>query len=95
MLSKTMTFFDNLASRLPDLVAFNARVHARVDPWWERRWVRRLSWAGIVAFVVGAIAFVYFSLSVPSSETLLAYKPALPTNVRGYDGNPVQTFARE
>lgn len=90
-----MTFFDNLASRLPDLVAFNARVHARVDPWWERRWVRRLSWAGIVAFVVGAIAFVYFSLSVPSSETLLAYKPALPTNVRGYDGNPVQTFARE
>lgn len=90
-----MTFFDNLASRLPDLVAFNGRVHARVDPWWERRWVRRLSWAGIVAFVVGAIAFVYFSLSVPSSETLLAYKPALPTNVRGYDGNPVQTFARE
>ena len=29
------------------------------------------------------------------SEKLLAYQPPLPTNVRGYDGNPVQTFARE
>ena len=26
---------------------------------------------------------------------MLAYQPPLPTNVRGYDGNPVQTFARE
>jgi penicillin-binding protein 1A len=26
---------------------------------------------------------------------LLAYQPPLPTNVRGYDGTPVQTFARE
>ena len=31
---------------LPDLVAFNQRVHARVDPWWEREWVRRVTWAG-------------------------------------------------
>jgi penicillin-binding protein 1A len=30
-----------------------------------------------------------------TSEKLLAYQPPLPTNVRGYDGNPVQTFARE
>ena len=29
------------------------------------------------------------------SEKLLAYQPPLPTNVRGYDGKPVQTFARE
>ena len=28
-------------------------------------------------------------------QTLLAYQPPLPTNVRGYDGDPVQTFARE
>ena len=25
----------------------------------------------------------------------MAYQPPLPTNVRGYNGNPVQTFARE
>ena len=31
---------------LPDLVAFNERVHERVDPWFERRWVRRGAWVG-------------------------------------------------
>ena len=30
---------------LPDLVAFNERVHAVVDPWWARVWVRRIAWA--------------------------------------------------
>ncbi len=90
-----MQMLDRLGNRLPDLVAFNGRVHARIDPWWEKRWFRRLTWAGVAAFVMGAISFVYFSLSVQSSEELLAYKTDLPTNVRGYDGNPVQTFARE
>ena len=32
---------------------------------------------------------------LPTSDKLLAYQPPLPSNVRGYDGNPVQTFARE
>ncbi len=95
MLTPTMPTIPDLMSRLPDLVAFNARIHARVDPWWEKRWFRRLTWAGVVAFFFGAATFVYFSLSVPSSETLLAYRSALPSNVRGHDGNPVQTFARE
>lgn len=90
-----MPTFNELSSRLPDLVAFNERVHARLDPLWAKTWFRRLSWAALAAFVFGAVSFVYFSLSVPSSEKLLAYRPALPTNVRGYDGNPVQTFARE
>ena len=39
--------------------------------------------------------WVYFASGLPSSQTLLAYQPPLPTNVRGYDGTPVQTFARE
>nr|WP_231462909.1 PBP1A family penicillin-binding protein [Sphingomonas sp. URHD0057] len=39
--------------------------------------------------------WIYFASGLPSSETLLAYQPPLPTNVRGYDGTPVQTFARE
>ncbi|QDP19005.1 penicillin-binding protein 1A [Sphingomonas xanthus] len=81
--------------QIPDLVAFNQRVHQRVDPWFELRWVRRLSWAGIGLFLVGAFTFVWFAVGLPSSEKLLAYQPPLPTNVRGYDGNPVQTFARE
>ncbi len=80
---------------LPDLVAFNERVHERIDPWWERKWVRRGTWtfAGLFAFF--AAIWIYFASGLPSSESLLAYQPPLPTNVRGYDGTPVQTFARE
>ena len=35
---------------LPDLVAFNQRVHERIDPWLEHPWVRRLTWAGLGFF---------------------------------------------
>jgi penicillin-binding protein 1A len=35
------------------------------------------------------------AISHVKGGALLAYQPPLPTNVRGYDGNPVQTFARE
>ena len=81
--------------QLPDLVAFNERVHEWIDPWWERKWVRRLTWAGAGLFTLFAAVWIYFASGLPSSQTLLAYQPPLPTNVRGYDGTPVQTFARE
>jgi len=80
---------------LPDLVAFNGRVHEWVDPWWERVWVRRVTWALGVLFALFAAIWIYFASGLPSSQTLLAYQPPLPTNVRGYDGMPIQTFARE
>ena len=80
---------------LPDLVAFNQRVHDRIDPWFARKWVRRLGILFLVGFVLFSGMWLYFASTIPTSETLLAYKSALPTNVRGYEGNPVQTFARE
>src|SRR5206468_3599675 len=80
---------------LPDLVAFNNRVHDWVDPWWARRWVRFIGWAAAALFTLFAATWIYFASGLPSSETLLAYQPPLPTNIRGYDGTPVQTFARE
>ena len=80
---------------LPDLVAFNRRVHDRIDPWWQRRWVRWLTWAFAGLFTLFAAMWIYFASGLPSSQTLLAYQPPLPTNVRGYDGTPIQTFARE
>jgi len=80
---------------LPDLVAFNRKVHDRVDPWFQRKWVRRGAWLAFGGFFFFAVVWVYFAAGLPSSEKLLAYQPPLPTNVRGYDGNPVQTFARE
>jgi len=80
---------------LPDLVAFNDRVHGIVDPWWQRKWVRLITWAFAGLFALFAAMWIYFASGLPSSQTLLAYQPPLPTNVRGYDGTPVQTFARE
>jgi penicillin-binding protein 1A len=80
---------------LPDLVAFNARVHERVDPWFQRKSVKRLSIAGAALFGLFAAVWLYFATGLPSAQTLLAYQPPLPTKIRGYDGDPVQTFARE
>ena len=82
--------------QLPDLVAFNQRVHERVDPWWQRRWVRRRHLGRrrpvhLVRARSGSIS----RAACPRRRRLLAYQPPLPTNVRGYDGTPVQTFARE
>ncbi len=85
----------SLALKIPDLAAFNQRVHERVDPWFERKWVRRLGWSLLGALLFGSVIFAWFASGLPSSEKLLAYQPPLPSNVRGYDGNPVQTFARE
>jgi penicillin-binding protein 1A len=79
----------------PDLVGFNRRVHGWVDPLWRRRWLRWLTIAGAGLFTLFAAVWLYFAAGLPSSQTLLAYQPPLPTNIRGYDGTPVETFARE
>jgi len=81
--------------QLPDLVAFNERVRGRIEPWWQRKWVRRGTWTALGLFVFFSGVWLYFASGLPSSEKLLAYEPPLPTNVRGYDGDLVQTFARE
>ena len=80
---------------LPDLVRFNQRIHARIDPWFARRGVRRAAWLLVVGFLFLSSIWIWFASGLPSSEKLLSYQPPLPSNVRGYDGNPVQTFARE
>ena len=81
--------------RLPNMVAFNDWAHARLDPLFARRPVRWLSYAAAALFVLFAATWLFFSAGLPSSEKLLAYQAALPTNVRGYDGDPIGTFARE
>ena len=80
---------------LPDLVAFNQRVHDIVDPWWARTWVRWTTWIFAALFVLFAAVWLYFASTLPSAQFLLSYQPPLPTNIRGNDGAPVQTFARE
>jgi penicillin-binding protein 1A len=80
---------------LPDFVRLNQRIHDRVDPWFERRGIRRAAWVVLGGFLFFSLVWIWFAAGLPSSEKLLAYQPPLPSNVRGYDGNPVQTFARE
>ena len=81
--------------QIPDLVAFNQRVRERIEPFWQRKWVRRGTWTALGLFLFFSGVWLYFASGLPSSEKLLAYEPPLPTNVRGYDGDLVQTFARE
>ena len=62
---------------------------------WARRWVKAL--AALVGALVLGIAIFWFTFvrGLPSVESLRAYEPPLPTNVRGIDGLPVQSYARE
>ena len=39
------------ALKIPDLVTFNHRVHRWLDPWFERKWVKRLSWGAFAALM--------------------------------------------
>jgi penicillin-binding protein 1A len=78
---------------LPDLVAFNAKVHGIVDPWWQRAWVRRITWLFAGLFALVAAMWIYFASGLPSSQTLLAYQPPLPTNIR--DTRISQSACRE
>ena len=61
----------------------------------RQRWAR---WAAAAAalFLLGwLLIWFLFARGLPSAETLLAYEPPLPTNVRAIDGAPVHSFARE
>jgi penicillin-binding protein 1A len=65
----------------------------------QRLFARRLA---KVAALLGGLVLIgligmwaLFARGLPSAETLLTYEPPLPTNVRGIDGMPVHSFARE
>ena len=62
---------------------------------WRRRWIRALAWlAGLFVLAVGVFWFAFLR-DLPSVESLRTYEPPLPTNVRGNDGLPIQSYARE
>ena len=65
----------------------------------QRRWVRRLlqlaAAAAVLFVLVMAIGWLLFARDLPSVDRLRAYEPPLPTNIRGSDGEPIQSYARE
>lgn len=56
------------------------------------RWSGYALWSAALAWL---LIWFFFARGLPSADTLLAYQPPLPTNVRGYDGEPIADFARE
>ena len=44
--------------QIPNLVVFNHRVHQWIDPYFDNKWVRRLSWGAFGALVFGAVVFM-------------------------------------
>ncbi|MFA6123789.1 MAG: PBP1A family penicillin-binding protein [Sphingomonas sp.] len=62
---------------------------------WDRWWVKALA-AFAVLFVIGYTVFYFlFAADLPSVDKLRTYEPPLPTNVRGVDGTPIHSYARE
>ena len=62
---------------------------------WGRWWVKALAILALLAAIAYAILWLLIIRDLPSVENLRAYEPPLPTNVRGIDGTPIQSYARE
>ena len=62
---------------------------------WTRWWVKLLAIIAGLAVLAYAILWLVIIRDLPSVDKLRAYEPPLPTNVRGIDGTPIQSYARE
>ncbi|WP_277978543.1 penicillin-binding protein 1A [Sphingomonas phyllosphaerae] len=62
---------------------------------WQRRLVRWATYLLALLAVAFGVFWLVFARDLPSVEKLKAYEPPLPTNVRGADGAPVYSYARE
>jgi penicillin-binding protein 1A len=62
---------------------------------WTKRWFRFGAYA-LGLFLIGwFLLWLLVARNLPSADTLLTYQPPLPTYVRGVDGTPVHSYARE
>ena len=62
---------------------------------WEKRWFRLASYALGLILLGWLLVWLVFARNLPSVDRLKTYEPPLPTNVRGLDGTPVHSYARE
>ncbi|MEO5865732.1 MAG: transglycosylase domain-containing protein, partial [Sphingomonas sp.] len=49
----------------------------------------------MLAAIGYALLWAMFARDLPSVDKLRVYEPPLPTNVRGIDGTPIHSYARE
>ncbi len=90
-----MTADSSAATRLTLYRDAGGRFGAAARRAWQRRWVRILAYLAAIPLLLYFLLWLLFARGLPSAESLLTYQPPLPTNLRGIDGEPVQTFARE
>ncbi|SEN79729.1 penicillin-binding protein 1A [Sphingomonas gellani] len=64
-------------------------------PLWARWWVKGLAVLALLGLIAFGILWATVIRTLPSVEQLRTYEPPLPTNVRGIDGTPIQSYARE
>ncbi|WP_203310110.1 penicillin-binding protein 1A [Sphingomonas beigongshangi] len=62
---------------------------------WGRWWVKALAVLAVLAAIGYGVLWITILRDLPSVAQLRTYEPPLPTNVRGNDGNPIQSYARE
>ena len=67
----------------------------RVRRIWSRRWVRVLLGLFVLGLLAAVALIAAITRDLPSVDTLRAYEPPLPTNVRSGDGTPIHSYARE
>lgn len=62
---------------------------------WQKRWFRLVVYALGLLLLGWLVIWLTFARNLPSVDRLKSYEPPLPTNVRGLDGTPVHSYARE
>ena len=78
---------------LPQLWFDRARADLRVG--WAKRWFRWATYAAALLLLAWAVVWFVVARALPDANQLLSYEPPLPTNVRGIDGTPIHSYARE
>lgn len=61
----------------------------------RRWWFRILAWLALLSGVFWFLIWLLVARNLPSVDTLRAYEPPLPTNVRSVEGLPIHSYARE
>jgi penicillin-binding protein 1A len=84
-----------MASTPTDTPPRSVAIRAHAARLWSRWWVKALAGLAVIAAVGFAVLWLLIIRDLPSVDSLRAYEPPLPTNVRGIDGVPIQSYARE